>query len=271
MKLKQLSITFVSILFLLLVGCNNNDHAQDNNRTLNENDTISSLTTDQDSENYPHTQPVKIQDAKYEFKIGQQGNFQQQQQGQQQQKQDQTNNTAQQQQQNTLTQNNGQAQANNNTQQRAQEQGDQQAPQQAEQQTQQNEAPQNNQNGNEFITKVIELTNAERQQQGLPALEAYPELNNVANEKARDMNAKGYFSHTSPTYGSPFDMMRDFGISYQTAGENIAQGQSTPEEVVEAWMNSEGHRANILSTDFSHIGVGYEQAGHQWVQMFIRK
>lgn len=78
-----------------------------------------------------------------------------------------------------------------------------------------------------------------------------------------------YFSHTSPTYGSPFDMMRDFNVSYKTAGENIAQGQRTPEEVVQAWMNSEGHRKNILSDKFTHIGVGYQQNGHHWTQMFV--
>jgi len=85
------------------------------------------------------------------------------------------------------------------------------------------------------------------------------------------MQQKHYFSHTSPTYGSPFDMMRDFGVTYKSAGENIAQGQQTPQEVVQAWMNSEGHRKNILSKDFTHIGVGYEQTGKHWTQMFIGK
>lgn len=85
------------------------------------------------------------------------------------------------------------------------------------------------------------------------------------------MQANNYFSHTSPTYGSPFDMMQQYGISYQSAGENIARGQSTPEEVVRAWMNSEGHRANILNGNYTHIGVGFEQNGNYWTQMFIRK
>ncbi len=61
-------------------------------------------------------------------------------------------------------------------------------------------------------------------------------------QKSQDMIDNNYFSHNSPTYGSPFDMLKKFGISYKTAGENIAMGQKTPKEVVNAWMNSEGHR-----------------------------
>ncbi|WP_432418807.1 CAP domain-containing protein [Cytobacillus spongiae] len=120
-------------------------------------------------------------------------------------------------------------------------------------------------------SKVIELTNQERQKNGLPALKADTALSNVAREKSNDMQKNNYFSHTSPTYGSPFDMMRDFGVSYKSAGENIAMGQRTPEEVVKAWMNSEGHRKNILSNNFTHIGVGYIENGNYWTQMFIGK
>lgn len=122
-----------------------------------------------------------------------------------------------------------------------------------------------------FENDVVTLTNKERQQAGLSLLEVDNALSNVAREKSNDMQRNGYFSHTSPTYGSPFDMMRDFGITYQSAGENIAQGQRTPEEVVQAWMNSEGHRANILNANFTHIGVGYDPDGQHWTQMFIRK
>lgn len=119
--------------------------------------------------------------------------------------------------------------------------------------------------------KVIDLTNAERQKAGIKPLIGDSKLSSVARTKSNDMQAKGYFSHTSPTYGSPFDMMRDFGITYSTAGENIAQGQRTPEEVVQAWMNSEGHRRNILNPAFTHIGVGYESTGNHWTQQFIGK
>jgi uncharacterized protein YkwD len=66
-------------------------------------------------------------------------------------------------------------------------------------------------------------------------------------------------------------MMKQFGISYKAAGENIAMGQRTPEEVVTAWMNSPGHRANILNANFTHLGVGYVASGNYWTQMFIGK
>jgi len=122
-----------------------------------------------------------------------------------------------------------------------------------------------------FEQQVVDLTNQERAKQGLPALTLDTELSKVAKEKSLDMKKGGYFSHTSPNYGSPFDMMKEFGITYRSAGENIAMGQSTPEEVVNAWMNSEGHRKNILSSSFTHIGVGHVAEGNYWTQMFIGK
>ncbi|WP_257391793.1 CAP domain-containing protein [Mesobacillus jeotgali] len=122
-----------------------------------------------------------------------------------------------------------------------------------------------------FEAKVIDLTNEQRRKNGLSNLQPDTALSNVAQEKSNDMQAKNYFSHTSPTYGSPFDMMRDFGVSYNTAGENIAMGQQSAEEVVNAWMNSEGHRKNILSPNFTHIGVGHTSQGNYWTQMFIGK
>ncbi|HFK1430815.1 TPA: CAP domain-containing protein [Bacillus cereus] len=123
----------------------------------------------------------------------------------------------------------------------------------------------------EFEQRVVELTNAERAKQGLPALKIDTELSKVARIKSEDMQKNNYFDHNSPTYGSPFDMMKKFGISYTSAGENIAQGQRTPEEVVQAWMNSAGHRANILNNGFTHIGVGYVESGNYWTQQFIPK
>lgn len=92
-------------------------------------------------------------------------------------------------------------------------------------------------------------------------------LSKVALAKAADMSNNNYFDHTSPTYGSPFDMMKQFGISYITAGENIAMGQRSPEEVMMQWMNSEGHRKNIMNPAFTKIGVGYTNG--YWVQEFI--
>ena len=119
--------------------------------------------------------------------------------------------------------------------------------------------------------EVIKLVNAERAKAGLPALKYDWELARVAKHKSQDMKDKGYFSHTSPTYGSPFTMMKNYGINYKSAGENIAKGQSTAQQVVNAWMNSSGHRANILSKDYTHIGVGYVKSGHYWTQMFMKK
>ncbi|MDQ0973783.1 putative YkwD family protein [Neobacillus niacini] len=122
-----------------------------------------------------------------------------------------------------------------------------------------------------YEQKVVDLTNQERTKNGLPALKVDLTLSKMAREKSRDMSANGYFSHTSPTYGSPFDMMKKYGISYRYAGENIAMGQRTPEEVVKAWMNSEGHRKNILSPNFNYIGVGHVSQGNYWTQEFIGK
>lgn len=121
--------------------------------------------------------------------------------------------------------------------------------------------------------EVVRLVNVERQKNGLNPLELDAELSKVARLKSQDMATKGYFSHTSPTYGSPFDMMKQFGIKYSAAGENIAMGQPTAEAVVKAWMNSEGHRANILSKSFTKIGVGYYKGNNgspYWTQMFIK-
>jgi uncharacterized YkwD family protein len=122
-----------------------------------------------------------------------------------------------------------------------------------------------------FEQQVVELTNQERTKNGLPALKLDVELSKVARDKSKDMQTKNYFSHTSPTYGSPFDMMKAYGVSYKSAGENIAMGQRSPEEVVQAWMNSQGHRENIMNPNFTHIGVGHVTAGNYWTQMFIGK
>ena len=122
-----------------------------------------------------------------------------------------------------------------------------------------------------YEAEVVRLVNIERAKKGLSPLVEDWQLSRVARYKSQDMRDLGYFSHTSPTYGSPFQMMKSFGISYRTAGENIARGYKSPADVVIGWMNSSGHRANILSPSFTHIGVGYEQDGNYWTQMFISK
>ncbi|WP_033827043.1 SafA/ExsA family spore coat assembly protein [Bacillus andreraoultii] len=124
-----------------------------------------------------------------------------------------------------------------------------------------------------FEAQVVKLVNQERAKAGLKPMTHNWELSRVARYKSMDMRDRGYFSHTSPTYGSPFTMMNNFGIRSSAAGENIAEGQSTPQAVVTSWMNSPGHRANILSTNYTQIGVGYAAGGsgrHYWTQMFIR-
>ena len=119
--------------------------------------------------------------------------------------------------------------------------------------------------------EVISLVNQERANRGIAPLTYNSALANVARTKSEDMAENNYFSHNSPTYGSPFDMMQTFGITYTTAGENIAKGQTTAAEVMNAWMNSAGHAANILNSNFSEIGVGYvyNNGVPIWTQMFI--
>ena len=120
-----------------------------------------------------------------------------------------------------------------------------------------------------YEQEVIRLVNAERAKYGLAALEEDWELSRVARYKSQDMHDEHYFSHTSPTYGTPFEMIRAFGLSYRAAGENFAVGYATPAAVVAGWMTSEGHRANILSSSYTKIGVGYVADGNYWTQQFI--
>jgi uncharacterized YkwD family protein len=123
-----------------------------------------------------------------------------------------------------------------------------------------------------YQQEVLNIVNKERTSRGLSALKLSTEVSKVATIKSQDMIDKGYFDHNSPTYGSPFDMMKKFGITYRSAGENIAMGQRTPQEVMTAWMNSEGHRKNILNSSFTEIGIGIakDKNGRMyWTQMFI--
>ena len=122
-----------------------------------------------------------------------------------------------------------------------------------------------------FEQQVIDLTNEKRASRGLKPLNANWELSRVARYKSQDMANNKYFSHTSPTYGSPFNMIKNFGIKYRSAGENIAYGQRTPAQVVNSWWNSAGHRANMLNANYTDSGVGYVANGNYWTQMFIQK
>jgi uncharacterized YkwD family protein len=122
-------------------------------------------------------------------------------------------------------------------------------------------------------TQVVKLVNVQRTRRGVAALTQNYSLSNLARRKAQDMIDKRYFSHYSPTYGSPFDMMKRYGFKFIAAGENIAMGQRTAQEVMNSWMNSSGHRANILNPNYTQIGVGLaiDRSGRNyWVQMFIK-
>lgn len=124
----------------------------------------------------------------------------------------------------------------------------------------------------QFEQEVVRLVNVERANFSYEPLNHNDNLSNIARAKSQDMVDNNYFSHTSPTYGSPFDMMKSFGINYTYAGENIAMGQTTPAAVVKSWMNSEGHRKNILNPNFTDLGVGLAKNNSgtsYWTQMFI--
>ena len=118
---------------------------------------------------------------------------------------------------------------------------------------------------------MLELVNHERARAGAPPLALHGELSEVARLKSQDMVQNNYFAHQSPTYGSPFEMMRAFGISYRMAGENLALAGSV-DRAHSALMNSSGHRANILNARYTHIGIGMVQGsrGQYYTQMFIQ-
>lgn len=122
-------------------------------------------------------------------------------------------------------------------------------------------------------TEVIKLVNIERAKANRPLVKENKEVTNVARLKSKDFVDKKYFSHTSPTYGSPFEMLRSFNIPFSAAAENIASGQKTASEVVKSWMSSSGHQANILNTNYNQIGVGVARDNRGnlfWTQIFIK-
>lgn len=247
-----------------------NDWNKNNNNNTDSN--ISNFSTPMSSNEYPDTKAILIQDAKYQFlpvDPTQDTSFQAQ---LRERFQGTVPGLEQQPKQQPLAQVPAQPQRPNQAptqqQQQLNQAPTQQPSAQAPAKSQKPTAPATN---SQAVQQVIDLTNAERKKNGLPALTADAKLNSVAQTKSSDMQKNNYFSHTSPTYGSPFDMMRDQGVSYKSAGENIAQGQRTPQEVVQAWMNSEGHRRNILNSNYNHIGVGFDSTGYHWTQMFIEK
>lgn len=119
--------------------------------------------------------------------------------------------------------------------------------------------------------EIIALCNELRQDYGLPPLIINWEAARVARHKVEDMKTHNYFGHDSPVYGSFFDMLKNFHITFESAGENIAMGFSTPQSVMEAWLASPDHRRNILNRSFSQAGVGYTTDGinHYWALILI--
>ncbi|MFF5497201.1 CAP domain-containing protein [Streptomyces aquilus] len=120
-------------------------------------------------------------------------------------------------------------------------------------------------------SEVVDRTNRERTRRGLPPLTVDPRLTAAAQAHSTDMVARAFYSHTSPDGSEPWDRAAAAGASRRSIGENIACGQRSPAEVVEGWMNSPGHRANILEPDFTHIGIGFAgggAAGTYWTQLF---
>jgi len=133
--------------------------------------------------------------------------------------------------------------------------------------------PEADTNASSYASEVLRLVNVERAKNGLQALTLDSSLSAVAKKHSEDMAAKNYFSHTNLSGQSPFDRLKSAGISYKTAGENIAAGQKSPSQVVTGWMNSEGHRKNILNKSFTKMGLGYAESnsgyGTYWTQLFI--
>ena len=131
--------------------------------------------------------------------------------------------------------------------------------------------PEDNNNGTsqgDFASQVVALVNAERAKQGLSALTIDTKVQQAALVRAKESVQS--FSHTRPNGSSFSTALTEAGVSYRTAGENIAYGQSTPQQVMNAWMNSSGHRANILNANYTTIGVGYTviNGTAYWAQLF---
>lgn len=122
--------------------------------------------------------------------------------------------------------------------------------------------------------EIVKLVNEERSKQGLPSLKENWELSRIARVKSQDMINNNYFSHNSPIYGTPFNMIKNFGLTFSSAAENIAYGQQNAKSVMNSWMNSQGHKANILNPNYNQIGVGIAKSPNgvlYFTQMFIKQ
>lgn len=141
-------------------------------------------------------------------------------------------------------------------------------PEQTPEQTPETPEQDDNNAQGDYASQVVALVNAERAKYGLSALKIDSRVQQAAQVRAAETVQS--FSHTRPNGSSFSTALTEAGVSYMRSGENIAYGQSTPQQVVNAWMNSEGHRANILNSSFTTIGVGYTLSGGTayWAQLF---
>ncbi|MGI6763898.1 MAG: S-layer homology domain-containing protein [Anaerovoracaceae bacterium] len=125
----------------------------------------------------------------------------------------------------------------------------------------------------EYIDEAFRLTNKEREKAGVPLLSYNHDLEKAAQAKAEDMWKNDYFDHNSPVYGTPFELINKFNITYSSAGENIAYNYRTPKEVVNGWINSPSHKENLLHKGFTDVAFGFydgSSSGMYWVQLFIK-
>lgn len=128
--------------------------------------------------------------------------------------------------------------------------------------------------GAEYQEVILKLVNEVRIENGLNPLKMNNELNNIAITKAKDMAKEEILSHNSKKYGMTFNIIKEKGIKFSAAGENIARWHDTPEFVVERWLNSKGHRDNILNPNYDETGIGMakdKDGKNYWVELFIKK
>ena len=127
----------------------------------------------------------------------------------------------------------------------------------------------------EYDAELLTLTNAKRQNAGLPALRLSSQLGQVAQNHAEDMAINNYFSHIGLNGSQLSERVEAIGYDFSYVGENISAGRTTPLDTIQGWMNSQGHRENILNPNYTEIGFGYayspsSEYGHYWVQVFAK-
>ena len=124
-----------------------------------------------------------------------------------------------------------------------------------------------------WAQEVLDLVNRERARVQAPPVEWHPEATDAAYLHSVDMDVRSFFDHTNPDGDGPGTRLREAGVNWGSYGENIAEGQKTPQDVMAAWMDSDGHRRNILDPAFTHLGIGVHTSpagGPWWTQDFVR-